>query len=135
MAKPTRKSTKLNAPPAVEPVLRVAPMPSDCNANGDIFGGWVLSQMDIAGGTVASRRAKGRVVTVAVESMTFHKPIKVGDIVSFYASVVRVGRTSIAVGIDTFVARRLNPEPIKVTEGVYTFVAIDDQGRPRIVPT
>lgn len=135
MAKPARKATKLNAPPAVEPVLRVAPMPSDCNANGDIFGGWVLSQMDIAGGTVASRRAKGRVVTVAVESMTFHKPIKVGDIVSFYASVVRVGRTSIAVGIDTFVARRLNPEPIKVTEGVYTFVAIDDQGRPRIVPT
>jgi acyl-CoA thioesterase YciA len=109
-------------------------MPSDCNANGDIFGGWVLSQMDIAGGTVASRRAQGRVVTVAVESMTFHKPIKVGDIVSIYADVVRVGRTSLAIGIDTFVARRLNPEPIKVTEGVYTFVAIDAQGRPRPMP-
>ena len=133
-AKKARRPATLTAPPLTEPVLRVAPMPSDCNAYGDIFGGWVLSQMDIAGGTVASRRAQGRVVTVAVESMTFHKPIKVGDIVSIYADVVRVGRTSLAIGIDTFVARRLNPEPIKVTEGVYTFVAIDAQGRPRPMP-
>jgi acyl-CoA thioesterase YciA len=132
--KKSRRPASLTAPPPTEPVLRVAPMPSDCNANGDIFGGWVLSQMDIASGTVASRRAQGRVVTVAVESMTFHKPIKVGDIVSIYADVVRVGRTSVAIGIDTFVARRLNPEPIKVTEGVYTFVAIDARGRPRPIP-
>ena len=117
-----------------EPVLRTNPMPSDCNANGDIFGGWVLSQMDIAGGIVASRRALGRCVTVAIDAMTFHRPIKVGDVVSLYADVTRVGRTSIAVKIDTLVRRRLDPHEIKVTEGTFVYVAIDAKGRPRAVP-
>ena len=117
-----------------EPVIRSAPMPADMNGNGDIFGGWVLSQMDIAGGVVAARRAQGRVVTVAVDAMTFHQPIKVGDIVSIYGSVIRTGRSSMAVKLETIVARRLDPTEIKVTEGVYTYVAIDENGRPRPVP-
>lgn len=117
-----------------EPVIRTAPMPADMNGNGDIFGGWVLSQMDIAGGIVAARRAQGRVVTVAVDAMTFHQPIKVGDVVSIYGSVIRTGRSSMAVKLETIVARRLDPQEIRVTEGVYTYVAIDENGRPRPVP-
>ena len=117
-----------------DPILRVVPGSSDINANGHIFGGWVLSQMDIAGGIVAARRAQGRVVTVAVDAMTFHQPIKVGDIVSIYGRVLRVGRTSMAVKMETIVARRLDPTEIKVTEGVYTYVAIDENGKPRPVP-
>lgn len=120
-------------PIARDPVIRAAPMPSDVNNNGDIFGGWVMSQMDIAGGIVAARRASGRVVTVAVERMRFNQPIRVGDIVSIYAQVLRVGRTSVAVQMETLVTRRLDPQQIKVTEGVYTYVAIDDNGRPRPV--
>ncbi|HLT78549.1 MAG TPA: acyl-CoA thioesterase [Ferrovibrio sp.] len=117
-----------------EPVIRTAPMPADMNGNGDIFGGWVLSQMDIAGGIVAARRAQGRVATVAVDAMTFHQPIKVGDVVSIYGEVIRVGRSSMAVKLETIVARRLDPTEIRVTEGVYTYVAIDENGRPRPVP-
>ena len=116
-----------------DPVIRTAPMPSDCNNNGDIFGGWVLSQMDMAGGILAARRAKGRTVTVAVEAMTFHQPIKVGDVVSIYGEIERVGRTSVAVKLTTIVTRKLNPDEIKVTEGTYVFVAIDDNGKPRPV--
>jgi len=116
-----------------EPVIRAAPMPADCNANGDIFGGWVLSQMDIAGGVVASRRAHGRVVTVAVEAMTFHRPIQIGDVVSIYGEVSRVGRTSIAVTMETIVRRRIDPGEILVTEGTFTYVAIDENGKPRLV--
>ncbi len=123
----------ISGPARGEPVIRAAPMPADCNSNGDIFGGWVLSQMDIAGGTVAARRAQGRVVTVAVEAMTFHRPIQVGDIVSIYGEVTRVGRTSIAVRMETIVRRRLDPEEILVTEGTFTFVAIGDDGKPRPV--
>src|SRR3546814_9742448 len=93
-------------------------MPADMNGNGDIFGGWVLSQMDIAGGIIAARRAQGRVVTVAVDAMTFRQPIKVGDIVSIYGRVIRVGRSSMAVKMETIVARRPDPTEIKVTEGV-----------------
>ena len=116
-----------------EPVIRSTPMPSDVNGNGDIFGGWVMSQMDIAGGIVAAQRAQGRVVTVAVTAMRFHEPIRVGDVVTIYAEVARVGRTSIAVNMETIVRRRLDPGEIKVTEGTYTYVAIDDAGRPRPV--
>jgi acyl-CoA thioesterase YciA len=118
-----------------EPVIRTTPMPSDVNNNGDIFGGWVMSQMDIAGGIVASRRAQGRVATVAVTAMRFHQPIQVGDVVTIYAEVAKVGRTSIAVNMETVVRRRLDPGEIKVTEGTYTYVAIDDVGRPRPVDT
>lgn len=116
-----------------EPVIRTAPMPSDCNNNGDIFGGWVLSQMDVAGGIVASRRARGRVVTVAIAAMRFNQPIRVGDVVSIYGHVAKVGRTSISVELETIVRRKLDPEEIKVTEGTFVFVAIDSEGQPRAV--
>ncbi len=118
-------------PPRGEPAVRTVPMPSDANANGDIFGGWVLSQMDIAGGTIAGRHARGRVVTIAVDAMTFHRPIQVGDLVSIYGHVSKIGRTSITVDLETIVERRLEPGEIKVTEGKYIFVAIDDDGKPR----
>ncbi len=108
-------------------------MPSDVNSNGDIFGGWVLSHMDIAGGVVTARYAKGRTATVAINAMTFHEPIKVGDVVSIYAEVTRVGNSSIEVTLETLVTRRLEPREIKVTEGVFVYVAINDQGRPRPV--
>ena len=117
-----------------EPAIRTVPMPADANANGDIFGGWVLSQMDVAGGTVAGARAKGRCVTVAIEAMTFHRPIYVGDLVSLYAHVVRVGTTSITVHIETIVRRRNQPEEIRVTEGTFVYVAIDSEGKPRPLP-
>ncbi len=121
------------ARPRGEPVIRTAPMPSDCNNNGDIFGGWVLSQMDVAGGIVAARRARGRVVTVAIAAMRFNQPIRVGDVVSIYGHVGKVGRTSISVELETIVRRKLDPEEIKVTEGTFVFVAIDSEGRPRTV--
>ncbi|PJK28806.1 acyl-CoA thioesterase [Minwuia thermotolerans] len=113
-----------------EPTLRAAPMPSDCNANGDIFGGWVLAQMDIAGGIAASRFMQKRCVTRAIEAMTFEAPIRVGDVVSLYTRVSRAGRTSVTVHIDTIVQRKFGAESVKVTEGDFVFVAIDDDGRP-----
>jgi acyl-CoA thioesterase YciA len=121
-------------PPGHEPAIRAVPMPADANANGDIFGGWVLSQMDIAGGQVAAQRARGRVVTVAITAMTFHQPVMIGDEVSFYGVVTRVGRSSIAVHIEAWVRRGLSDERIKVTEGLFTYVAIGPDRRPRPVP-
>ncbi len=116
-----------------EPAIRTVAMPADTNSNGDIFGGWVLSQMDLAAGIIAGRRAKGRVATVAVDGMTFHRPVSVGDVVSCYAKVTRVGKTSLTVQVDTYVIRgRVNDE-VKVTEGRFTMVAIDDTGTPRLV--
>ena len=106
-------------------------MPSDSNSNGDIFGGWVLSQMDIAGGTIAARRSQGRVATVAIDAMTFKRPIAVGDIVSIYGDVVRIGQTSITVHLETIVRKRVGLEETSVTEGTFVYVAIDDNGRPR----
>ena len=122
------------SPERSEPIIRMAPMPADMNSNGDIFGGWVLSQMDIAGGIVAARRARGRVVTVAVNAMQFHQPIRVGDLVSIYGQVVKVGRTSVSVLLETIVTRRLDPREIKVTEGTFVFVAIDEKGAKRTLP-
>ncbi len=116
-----------------DPVIRTMPRPSDVNASGDIFGGWVLSQMDIAGGIVASARASGRVATVAINAMRFNEAIHVGDIVSIYGAVVKVGRTSMTVRLETLVHRRNDQREILVTEGVFTFVAIDGNGRPRPV--
>ncbi|MEX6724845.1 acyl-CoA thioesterase [Parapedomonas caeni] len=116
-----------------DPVLRVVPRPADINMNGHIFGGWILSQMDIAGGMTAHTHAQGPVATVAIESMTFHKPILLGDVLSLYAKVIRVGRTSLAVQIDVWARRRSAPEELKVTEGVFTFVALDKNQRPRPV--
>ncbi len=117
-----------------DPIIRTAPQPRDVNNNGDIFGGWVLSQMDIAGGVIASRRAHGRVVTVAVEAMTFLQPIKVGDIVSIYGDILKVGRSSMHIKLTTIVTRKLDLTEIVVTEGTYIFVAIDENGDPRQVP-
>jgi acyl-CoA thioesterase YciA len=117
-----------------DPIIRTVPAPADVNSNGDIFGGWVLSQMDIAGGVAAGRVAQGRVATVAITAMTFHHPIKIGDLVSIYGSVGRIGNTSITITLETMVQRQLSTAPIKVTEGTYVYVAIDDNGRPRPVP-
>lgn len=116
-----------------DPIVRTVPQPADMNGNGDIFGGWVLSQMDIAGGTMAARVAKGRVATVAITAMTFVQPIKVGDLVSIYGEVSKVGRTSVTIALETIVQRRLDPTPIQVTHGTFVFVAIDDDGKPRQV--
>ena len=115
------------------PILRVVPGPSDINANGHIFGGWVLSQMDIAAGIVASRRARGSVATVAIEAMEFITPIHLRDLISVYARVERVGRTSMAVRIEVIAERDLGQTEVKVTEGVFTFVALDEEHRPRSV--
>jgi acyl-CoA thioesterase YciA len=112
--------------------IRTVPQPADLNINGNIFGGWVLSQMDIAGGVVAGRRAKGPVATVAIEGMKFHRPIEVGDVVSVYASIERVGTTSITVAIDVY-TEQTDRDPHQVTEGKYIFVAVDESGGPRPV--
>ena len=116
-----------------EPVLRVAPRPGDINANGHIFGGWVLSQMDIAAGIVASREADGPVATVAIDAMEFIEPILLHDLISVYARVERIGRTSMAIRIEVIATRDRGETDIKVTEGRFTFVAIDDEARPRPV--
>jgi acyl-CoA thioesterase YciA len=121
-------------PPAGEPALKTVAMPGDANPNGDIFGGWVMAQMDLAGAVPAVRRAVGRVATVAVEGMRFHKPVFVGDLVSCYAEVVSVGRSSITVRIETWAERRIAQERVKVTEGVFVYVAIDDTGGKRVLP-
>lgn len=117
-----------------EPILRVVPGPSDINANGHIFGGWVLSQMDIAAGIVASRRAKGSVATIAIEKMEFIAPIHLRDLISVYAEVERVGRTSMGVRIEVVATRDGGATTIKVTEGLFTFVALDENHRPRPLP-
>lgn len=115
--------------------LRVVPMPADTNSVGDIFGGWIMSHVDVAGAIAAARRARGRVVTVAVNGLAFKKPVMVGDVVSFYAEVVRIGRTSITVKVDVYVERRVEARQcVKVTEATLTYVAIDEERRPRAVP-
>lgn len=116
-----------------DPIIRTVPQPADMNGNGDIFGGWVLSQMDVAGGTLAARVANGRVATVAITAMTFVQPTKVGDLVSIYGEMSKVGRTSITIALETVVQRRHDPTPIQVTHGTYVFVAIDNDGKPREV--
>ena len=116
-----------------EPILRVAPRPGDINSNGHIFGGWVLSQMDIAGGVVASRAADGPVATVAIEAMTFIAPILLQDIISVHAHVERKGRTSMGIRIEVIAERARGAEQVKVTEGLFTFVALDDNHRPRAI--
>jgi acyl-CoA thioesterase YciA len=118
-----------------EPAIRVLAMPADTNPTGDIFGGWLMSQIDLAGGIVASRRARGRVVTVAMNAFEFHEPVFVGDLVSCYGRVVRVGRTSLTLHLEAYAERAADPgEVVKVTEATATFVAVDEQRRPRPVP-
>ena len=119
-----------------EPVLRIVPMPADTNAHGTIFGGWVMAQVDIAGSIPAWERARGPVVTVAVNSFVFKEPVFVGDVVSFYAKVLKVGRTSITVDVEVYANRgRLGSrEAVKVTEAQLTYVAVDENRAPRVVP-
>ena len=115
-----------------EPVLRVVPMPADANPTGDIFGGWIMSQVDIAGSIPALRVARGRIATVAVNSFVFKQPVLIGDLVSFYAKVVRVGRTSITVDVEVFAQRGVPEEvTVKVTEATLTYVAVDNNRKPR----
>jgi acyl-CoA thioesterase YciA len=119
---------------AKDPVLRVVPMPADVNQHGDIFGGWIMAQVDIAGGVVAARRARGRVATVAVNSFIFKQPVMVGDLVTFFAEITKVGRTSVTVAVEVFAQR--NPDDlvtVKVTEASLTYVAVGADRRPRVV--
>lgn len=124
--------------PKEDPILRLVPMPTDTNYAGDVFGGWIMAQVDIAGSLPAIRRARGRVATVAVNSFVFKQPVFVGDVVSFYASIVRVGRTSITVNVSVYAQRGLRDGGeeicIKVTEAVLTYVAVDEQRKPRALP-
>src|SRR3989338_953204 len=128
-------SEPVKLPEGKEPVLRVMPMPADANHHGDIFGGWIMSQVDIAGGVLAGRRARGRVATVAVNSFQFKQPVQIGDLLSFYAEIVRVGNTSITINVEVYAQR--NPEDVeivKVTEATLTYVATDKDRKPRPIP-
>ncbi len=120
--------------PSGMPALRTIAMPKDANPNGDIFGGWLLSQMDLAGAVVAHERARGRTATVAVEAMSFLAPVRIGDTVSCYAELVATGRSSMKVRIETFVQRRTDHSVVKVTDGTFTYVAIDGEGKSRPLP-
>ncbi len=120
-------------PPDQPPVIRTIAMPADTNPAGDIFGGWLMVHMDLAAGSVATRTARGRAATVAVEAMTFHSPVLVGDEVSFYGTVISVGRTSIRIRIEAWRRKREDDVVVKVTEATFTFVAIDEHRRPRPV--
>ena len=125
----------MDALPPKQPALRVMPMPADANQNGDIFGGWIMAQVDIAGGTLAGRLARGRIATVAVNSFLFKQPVQIGDLLSFYVDLVRIGTTSITVTVEVYAERRpTDPHVVKVTEATLTYVAIDASGRPRAVP-
>ena len=122
-------------PTDMELVLKVIPLPADTNGNGDIFGGWVMAQVDLAGSVLPARIANGRMATVAVNEFIFKQPVRVGDLLSFFAKVMRVGRTSITVKVEVFAERyRMQGRYIKVTEASVTYVAIDDEGRPREIP-
>ena len=121
--------------PGREPVLRMMPMPSDVNATGDVFGGWVMAHVDIAGAIPAMRRARGRIATVAVNSFLFKQPISVGDVVSFYAKITRVGHSSISVDVQVYAERNpAQPVVVKVTEAQLTYVALNEDGSKRAVP-
>jgi acyl-CoA thioesterase YciA len=118
-----------------ELVLKVIPMPADSNANGDIFGGWVMAQVDLAGSVIPARYTQGRMATVAVNEFIFKQPVRVGDILTFFSKLVRIGRTSITVKVEVYAERfRAQGRYIKVTEASLTYVAIDEQGRPRPIP-
>ena len=138
MTEPKTEPTEPDAQPEFQPrgelAIRTLAMPADANPSGDIFGGWVLSQMDIAGGIVASQRARGRLATVAITAMSFHLPVYVGDVLCVYVDIERVGRTSIATWVEAWALRRRGGERVRVTEGEFVYVALDAEGRPRPVP-
>jgi acyl-CoA thioesterase YciA len=122
-------------PNGAELVLRVMPMPADANANGDVFGGWIMAQVDLAGAVLPARIAKGRIATVAVNQFIFKQPVSIGDLLSFYARVTRIGNTSVSVHVEVYAERNpANLQVVKVTEADLTYVAIDLQGQPRPVP-
>jgi len=130
-----KNSLKTTVLPQHEPTLRVVAMPSDCSYTGDVFGGWVMAQVDIAGSIPALHRARGRVATVAVNSFIFKQPLFMGDVVSFYTHIVKVGRTSITVNVEVYAQRDpIKPICVKVTEATLTYVAVSDDRKPRIVP-
>ena len=136
-ASPSISPSSLNValPLDKELVLKVIPMPADCNANGDIFGGWVMAQVDLAGSVIPARHTQGRMATVAVNEFIFKQPVRVGDLLSFFAEITRVGRTSVTVKVEVFAERiRSQGSYIKVTEALLTYVAIDEQGKPREIP-
>jgi acyl-CoA thioesterase YciA len=131
----TENAVITGLPPGRMPQLRVMPMPSDANVYGDVFGGWIMAQVDIAGSLPATRRANGRVATIAVNSFLFKNPVFVGDLLSFYAEVVKVGNTSITVAVEVYAERnRLQADTVKVTEAMLTYVATGSDRKPRKVP-
>jgi acyl-CoA thioesterase YciA len=131
----TNESTAPTHLPTRMPQLRVMPMPSDANIHGDVFGGWIMAQVDIAGAIPATRRTNGRVATIAVNSFIFKHPVFVGDLLSFYADVVKVGRTSITIYVEVYAERnRMEADTVKVTEATLTYVATDDDRKPRVIP-
>jgi acyl-CoA thioesterase YciA len=135
MGRASHQPKDLALPRGKVPALRVVPMPADANHNGDIFGGWIMSHVDIAGGIVAGRIARGRVATVAVNSFVFKQPVQIGDVLSFYAEQVRVGNSSVTVNVEVYAERgRADTRVVKVTEATLTYVAIDRDGKPRQVP-
>jgi acyl-CoA thioesterase YciA len=123
----------VSSEPSGEIVMRTIAMPADTNANGDIFGGWIMSQMDLGGAVVARATAGSRVVTVAVEAMSFIRPVAVGDLVTCYARLITIGRTSMKIAIEVWVQRFGNGSPLRVTEATFTYVAIDDTGKPQAI--
>jgi acyl-CoA thioesterase YciA len=132
---PATSAPPVSVPKDGELVLRVMPMPADANGNGDIFGGWIMAQVDLAGSVQSARIARGRIATVAVNQFIFKQPVSVGDILSFYSRVERVGRTSVTVHVEVFAERNpANPYVVKVTEANLTYVAIDDVGKSRQIP-
>ncbi len=134
-SRPAESTAPLQLPDDRQLVLRVMPMPADANANGDIFGGWIMAQVDLAGAVLPSRIAKGRLVTVAVNQFIFKQPVSMGDLLSFYARIEHIGRTSITVNVEVFAERDpANLHVVKVTEANLTYVAIDRDGRPRPIP-
>jgi acyl-CoA thioesterase YciA len=135
VGKASHQPKNLALPKGKIPALRVVPMPADANHNGDIFGGWIMAQVDVAGGIVAGRLARGRVATVAVNSFVFKQPVQIGDVLSFYAEQVRIGNTSVTVNVEVYAERgRADTRIVKVTEATLTYVAIDRDGRPRPIP-
>ena len=129
------ETTPTKLPPGRIPELRVVPMPADANVHGDVFGGWIMAHVDIAGAVPAARRAGGRVATIAVTSFVFRQPVFVGDLVSFYAHVVKTGRTSVTVEVEVYAERnRLQAQVVKVTEATLVYVATDEKRQPRALP-
>ena len=131
----SKQSDTLDMAPDSDPALRAVAMPADTNPHGDIFGGWLLCQMDLAGTIVATRRANGRVVTVAITAMNFHRPVMVGDEVTCFCNIEKIGNTSITVKIESWVRRGIGDTQIKVTEGMFTYVRVGTDGRPQQIVT